>query len=64
MAAELSYLIDFLRKPPRRAPDFKKRLIEKKLPENFKYFRNWGFTNHGTYYRPESDEHWKPFSTS
>ncbi|KAH7175236.1 hypothetical protein EDB81DRAFT_835753 [Dactylonectria macrodidyma] len=34
-------------------------LIDRKLPENFKYYGNWGFTIYRTYYSPESDEHWE-----
>ncbi|KAM0371392.1 hypothetical protein ACHAPY_010112 [Fusarium culmorum] len=29
-----------------------------KNPDNFKYYRKWGFTIYRTYYGKESDEHW------
>lgn len=31
---------------------------DRKLPENFKYYGNWGFPIYRTYYGPKSDEHW------
>ncbi|KAJ4194606.1 hypothetical protein NW759_016491 [Fusarium solani] len=31
----------------------------RKNPENFRYYRKWGFTIYRTYYGKESDEHWQ-----
>ncbi|KAL6915552.1 hypothetical protein FSHL1_007001 [Fusarium sambucinum] len=61
MAASLSEMIDLVWKSPkfpRPPPGTKRRVLDRMLPENFKYFRNWGFTIYRTYYGPESDEPW------
>ncbi|UZP40179.1 hypothetical protein NXS19_007995 [Fusarium pseudograminearum] len=58
MAARISDMIDFVWKSPKPPAGTKKRFLDRTLPENFKYFRNWGFTIYRTYYGPESDEHW------
>ncbi|KAJ4252462.1 hypothetical protein NW762_011063 [Fusarium torreyae] len=55
--AAISELIDFVWKPPRQ-PGVVRRPLDRTLPENSKYFRNWGFTVYRTYYGPESDKHW------
>lgn len=51
-------MIDLIWRPPRKEPGVKMSRIDRKLPENFKYYRNWGFTIYRTYYNPESDKHW------
>ncbi|RGP64321.1 hypothetical protein FSPOR_8141 [Fusarium sporotrichioides] len=56
MAASIGEMIDFVWKSPK--PPTERRLIDRMLPENFKYYRNWGFTIYRTYYSPESDERW------
>ncbi|RGP75831.1 hypothetical protein FLONG3_5588 [Fusarium longipes] len=51
-------MINYLWRPPRGPPGDKRPRLDKRLPENFKYFENWGFTIYRTYYGAESDEHW------
>ncbi|GKU21989.1 unnamed protein product [Fusarium langsethiae] len=51
-------MIDYVWKSPKPPPGTKRRALDGLLPENFKYFRNWGFTIYRTYYGPESDEPW------
>ncbi|QPC71938.1 hypothetical protein HYE68_002690 [Fusarium pseudograminearum] len=58
MAASISDMIDFVWKSPKPPVGTKRRVLDRTLPENFKYFRNWGFTIYRTYYGTESDEHW------
>ncbi|CEI63245.1 hypothetical protein FVEN_g216 [Fusarium venenatum] len=58
MAASLSDMIDFVWKSPKPLPGTKRRALDRMLPENFKYFRTWGFRIYRTYYGPESDESW------
>ncbi|KAH7115425.1 hypothetical protein B0J13DRAFT_459618 [Dactylonectria estremocensis] len=56
--ATVSEMIDLMWRPPRKEPGVKRPPIDRKLPENFKYYGRWGFTIYRTYYNPESDEHW------
>lgn len=63
MSIRLSDMFDLIWKPPRGPPIVKRRPLDKMLPENFKYFRNWGFTIYRTYYGAESDEHWNTLVT-
>ena len=63
MSIRLSDMFDLIWKPPRGPPIVKRRPLDKMLPENFKYFRNWGFSIYRTYYGPESDEHWNTLVT-
>lgn len=58
MSVDLPDIFDILWKPPRSPPGVKRRLLNKRLPENQKYFKNWGFPIYRTYYGAESDEHW------
>ncbi|KAM0376609.1 hypothetical protein ACHAPY_007155 [Fusarium culmorum] len=58
MAASLIEMIDLVWKSPKPPPGTKRRVLDRTLPENFKYFRNWGFTIYRTCYGTESDEHW------
>ncbi|OBS25927.1 hypothetical protein FPOA_06460 [Fusarium poae] len=58
MAASITEMINFVWKSPKPPPGTKRRALDKMLPENFKYFRYWGFTIYRTYYGPESDEPW------
>ncbi|KAM0227913.1 hypothetical protein ACHAPO_011120 [Fusarium lateritium] len=58
MAASLSNMIDFVWKSPKPPPGTKRRALDRMLPENFKYFKTWGFRIYRTYYGPESDESW------
>ncbi|KAF7544083.1 hypothetical protein G7Z17_g10229 [Cylindrodendrum hubeiense] len=56
--ATVSEMIDLVWWPPRPERGVKRPHIDRTLPENFKYYGNWGFTIYRTYYSPESDEHW------
>ncbi|KAH7131157.1 hypothetical protein EDB81DRAFT_845728 [Dactylonectria macrodidyma] len=51
-------MIELIWRPPRKEPGVKRPPIDRNLPENFKYYGNWGFTIYRTYYSPESDKHW------
>ncbi|KAH7129657.1 hypothetical protein B0J13DRAFT_564436 [Dactylonectria estremocensis] len=51
-------MIDLVWRPPRGKPMVKRPRVNRHLPENFKYYGNWGFTIYRTYYGPESNEHW------
>ncbi|KAM5348615.1 hypothetical protein ACJ41O_008439 [Fusarium nematophilum] len=57
--ATASEMMKLMWKPPRTEPGVKRWALDRKLPENFKYYGNWGFTIYRTYYSPESDEHWE-----
>ncbi|KAH7228429.1 uncharacterized protein BKA55DRAFT_583645 [Fusarium redolens] len=57
--AELSEILDLLWNPPRKAdrhPEMPR--LNPSKPENFQYYKNWGFAIYRTYYGPESDHHW------
>ncbi|KAH7124870.1 hypothetical protein B0J13DRAFT_598937 [Dactylonectria estremocensis] len=56
--ATVSEMIELVWWPPREEPGVRRPEIDRKLPENFKHYGNWGFTIYRTYYSPESDEHW------
>ncbi|KAH7134335.1 hypothetical protein EDB81DRAFT_95905 [Dactylonectria macrodidyma] len=56
--ATVSEMIELIWRPPRKEPGVKRPPIDRNLPENFKYYGNWGFTIYRTYYSPESDKHW------
>ncbi|KAM5521707.1 hypothetical protein FOXYSP1_15598 [Fusarium oxysporum f. sp. phaseoli] len=58
MASPLSEMLDYLWKPPRKSPAVKSRALNRFDIENFKYYRNWGFTIYRTYYGQSSDKHW------
>ncbi|KAF5237971.1 hypothetical protein FOXYS1_15553 [Fusarium oxysporum] len=58
MASPLSEMLDYLWKPPRNEPAVKSRALNRFDVENFKYYRNWGFTIYRTYYGQSSDKHW------
>ncbi|KAJ3525469.1 hypothetical protein NM208_g11629 [Fusarium decemcellulare] len=52
-------MIDELwRPPPRKEPGVYWHVTDRKLPEYFKYYCNWGFTIYRTHYSHESHEHW------
>lgn len=57
---EISEMIEFLWRPPRinTGPIVKHLVNDRKAPENFQYYRNWGFTVYRTFYGPGSDTHW------
>lgn len=54
----VSEMIEIAWRPPRDIPRAKRLQLDRKLPENFKYYGNWGFPIYRTYYGPESNEHW------
>ncbi|WAO88980.1 Hypothetical protein NCS54_00635200 [Fusarium falciforme] len=56
--ATVSRMIDLVWQPPRKKPGVKRPMLDRRLPENFKHYGNWGFTIYRTYYSPESDKHW------
>lgn len=56
MMATIEEMIDLLWSPP-RGP--KRIQMDRKLPENFKYYDKWGFAIYRTYYGPESAQKWK-----
>lgn len=58
--ADISEMIEFLWRPPRinTGPIIKHLVNDRKAPENFGYYRNWGFTVYRTFYGPDSDKHW------
>ncbi|KAH7154598.1 hypothetical protein DER46DRAFT_561822 [Fusarium sp. MPI-SDFR-AT-0072] len=58
MASPLSEMLDYLWKPPRKEPAVKSRALNRFDVENFKYYKNWGFTIYRTYYGQSSDKHW------
>ncbi|KAF5000822.1 hypothetical protein FGRMN_1430 [Fusarium graminum] len=58
MAAPLSEILQYLWRPPRKEPGSKRRALNRFDPENYKYYRNWGFTIYRTYYGQDSDKHW------
>lgn len=57
--ATISQMIDLVWQPPRKEPGVKRPHIDRTLPENFKYYGNWGFTIYRTYYGPDSDKNWE-----
>ncbi|KAG8673739.1 hypothetical protein FPOAC2_07203 [Fusarium poae] len=58
MGFPIALMIDYVWKSPKPPPGTKRRALDRTHPDNFKYFRNWGFTIYRTYYGPESDESW------
>lgn len=48
-------MIDLFWSPPRGV---KRQHISRKHPDNFQYYRQWGFTIYRTYYGPQSDKYW------
>ncbi|KAF4473321.1 hypothetical protein FAGAP_13244, partial [Fusarium agapanthi] len=57
--AELSEILDLLWNPPRKAerhPEMPR--LNRFKPEDFEYYKNWGFAIYRTYYGPESDHSW------
>jgi hypothetical protein len=58
MASPLSEMLDYLWRPPRKEPGVKSRALNRFDPENYHYYRNWGFTIYRTYYGEDSDKHW------
>ncbi|CVK94836.1 uncharacterized protein FMAN_13154 [Fusarium mangiferae] len=57
--AELSEILDLLWNPPRKAdrhPEMPRPSRFK--PENFGYYKKWGFAIYRTYYGAESDRYW------
>ncbi|KAM5351165.1 hypothetical protein ACJ41O_003888 [Fusarium nematophilum] len=48
-------MIDSVWSPPRGV---KRQYKSRKHPDNFQYYRQWGFTIYRTYYGPQSDKHW------
>ncbi|KAI8671979.1 hypothetical protein LRP88_03501 [Fusarium phalaenopsidis] len=56
--ATVSRMIDLVWQPPRKKPGVKRPMLDRRLPENFKHYGNWGFAIYRTYYSPESDKHW------
>ncbi|KAH6953497.1 hypothetical protein DER45DRAFT_575957 [Fusarium avenaceum] len=58
MAAPLSEITQYLWRPPRKEPGSKSRALNRSDPENYKYYRNWGFNIYRTYYGEGSDKHW------
>ncbi|KAH7205687.1 hypothetical protein BKA60DRAFT_684898 [Fusarium oxysporum] len=58
MASPLSEMLDYLWRPPRKEPGVKSRALNRFDPENYHYYRNWGFTIYRTYYGKDSDKHW------
>ncbi|KAF5641494.1 uncharacterized protein FTJAE_4146 [Fusarium tjaetaba] len=51
-------MINHLWRPPRKEPGVKSRPLDKEDPENFQYYRKWGFTVYRTYYGSDSNQHW------
>ncbi|KAH7191805.1 uncharacterized protein B0J16DRAFT_331785 [Fusarium flagelliforme] len=56
---DLSEMIDKVFCPPRLVRGEKRGIHARTLPENFKYYKYWGFTIYRTYYGPDSDGHWE-----
>ncbi|KAL6401423.1 hypothetical protein AUP68_15293 [Ilyonectria robusta] len=55
---DITEIINQIYWPPRALRGFGKKEPNRKLPENFKYYENWGFTIYRTYYGPHSDQYW------
>ncbi|KAH6988456.1 hypothetical protein EDB80DRAFT_816704 [Ilyonectria destructans] len=54
----ISEIIDQVYWPPCPPRGSKQEEPDRKLPENFKYHENWGYTICRTYYGPHSDQYW------
>ncbi|KAM0354958.1 hypothetical protein ACHAPU_000799 [Fusarium lateritium] len=51
---------DMLFKQPNELdPLIDSKSLYRRLPENFKYYRPWGYTIYRTYYGSETDKHWE-----
>ncbi|KAJ4252458.1 hypothetical protein NW762_011059 [Fusarium torreyae] len=54
MAGAIEEMIDLVWSPGR----VKRKHRNRKHPDNFQYYRRWGFTIYRTYYGPDTDKYW------
>ncbi|KAM0548843.1 hypothetical protein ACHAPJ_009699 [Fusarium lateritium] len=55
MAEFIEETIELIWSPPRGV---KRQHRDRKHPDNFQYYRQWGFTIYRTYYGPDSNRYW------